>query len=256
MEIKNEFDRLVTSINLTQEEDYDCTLSNVWSYRKSTDFRDGIILKFGNMCNGFPFEIEGTHFFNSESAYVAGAYANDNQECIHIQNLISNEVNGQKCKRVYRRLPEYTQHMRKDFYTYNVQWMLFVLWQKCQQNSEFASLLKWIPIDAHIIENTSYHNGDTATFWGAMNKEQMAARERIEDEVAKNQTFKYKYQLSHAQMLASNTINNIGSFVGTNVMGKIIKLCSLSLIYNQTPPIDYELLEEKKLFMLGTPLKF
>ncbi len=249
--VKNEFSRLVASINLTQEENYDCTQLNVWSYRKATDIRDGIHIKFGNMCNGFPFQIDGIPFFNSECAYVAGAYAREDAENVKIQRLISQEKNGQKCKRVYRRLPEFTHYMRDDFYTYNIQWMLYVLWQKCQQNSDFADLVKQIPIDAHIVENTSLHHGETATFWGAKNRELMIARGQIEDEAERNQYYRYKYQLAEVQMLATNAVNNIGCFAGKNVMGKIIKICQLSLYYNQEPPIDYSLLIAKGVTICG-----
>jgi hypothetical protein len=57
-------------------------------------------------------------------------------------------------------------------------------------------------------------------------------------------------------MLAAYKINDIGRFKGKNVMGKIIKICSLSLYYSQEPPIDYDLLSEKKLFLLGNHMKF
>ena len=50
-----EFDKLISSICLLQDEDYDCTDLNVWSYRKGGDCWDGVSLKYGNMCNGFPF---------------------------------------------------------------------------------------------------------------------------------------------------------------------------------------------------------
>ena len=255
-EVKNEFNSLVGSINLTQEEDYDCTKSNVWSYRKSTDVREGVNIKLGNMCNGFPFDIEGIPFVNSECAYIAGVYAHPDPDCVKIQGLISSEINGQRCKRIYRRLPEFTQHAREDFYSYNVQWMLFVIWQKSLKNKDFAELLKKIPIDAHVVENTSLHHGETATFWGAKNMKLMSARKEIERIVSESQYFRYKYQLTEAQMLASNSVNDIGHFIGKNVMGKIIKMCSLSLIYGQEPPIRHSLLHEKELMLGGNRIDF
>ena len=68
-EKQQEFNRLAGTIDLLQDEVYDCTTLNVWSYRKGTDVRNGIPLKFGNMCNGFPFSINGVRFHNSEIAY-------------------------------------------------------------------------------------------------------------------------------------------------------------------------------------------
>jgi hypothetical protein len=116
---RQEFQNLMETINLQQDEVYDCTLLNVWSYRKATDISDGVQLKFGNMVNGFPFELGGVPFYNSECAYIAGAYAGQDDDSIRIQKLIINERNGMKCKRIYRNLSEFTRFQRKDFYSFN-----------------------------------------------------------------------------------------------------------------------------------------
>jgi hypothetical protein len=250
-ERKLEFDRLIGTIDLLQYEDYDCTDLNIWSYRKGTDCRDGMNLKFGNMCNGFPFSFGGESFANSECVYIVGAYASNTPDCIRIQKLIATERYGQVCKRKYRLLPEYTRFMRKDFYEYNVQYMMFVVWMKATMNKPFGDLLRNIPLDAHIVENTTLHKGPTSVFWGAKNKELMAAREIVENEIDGSSLYKFKYQKDEAKMLAANSINDIGHFVGKNVMGKIIKMCSLSLIYNAVPPIDMDLLRQKELYICG-----
>lgn len=249
-----EFEELINSINLLQDEDYDCTRINVWSYRKGGDSRDGVSLKYGNMCNGFPFALGSLNFANSECAYIAGAYASNDPDSIRIQKMISEENNGQKCKRIYRLLPEYTKFIRKDFYDYNVQYMMLVVWKKATLNKSFGDLLRNNPVDAHVVENTTLHRGSTAVFWGAKNKELMAAREVVENEIENSGRYRFKYQREQAKMLATNSINNVGHFVGKNVMGKIIKLCSLSLIYNAVPPIDYDLLRRKELYFCGRPL--
>jgi len=254
---ESEFRKLIESINLLKEESYDCTIQNVWSYRGSKDIRQNLSIKFGNMCNGFPFEIaRGEMVFNSECAYIAGAYSTDNERSIEIQRAILAERNGMKCKRIYRNRKDIVCSMRDDFFEYNVQWMTYVLWVKSVNNKDFGNLLKRIPIDAHIVENTSKHKGKTATFWGAKNPDLMKARAVAEEKVSKNGFYKSKAALEHAQMLASNSINNIGRFEGVNCMGKIIKLMSLSLIYGIEPPINYAFLESKKLFLVGKPIMF
>jgi hypothetical protein len=256
-ERKSEFRKLSESINLLKEESYDCTELNVWSYRSSKDVRQNLNIKLGNMCNGFPFEIaNGVSVFNSECAYIAGAYANSDGKSVKIQKAILEERNGMKCKRIYRNRKDLVCYMRDDFYEFNVQWMYYVLWIKSVKNKDFGNLLKSIPRDAHIVENTSKHKGKTSTFWGAKNQELMKARVVAEEKVKKNGVFKTNAALDHAQMLASNSINNIGQFEGVNCMGKIIKLMSLSLIYGQEPPIDFDLLESKRLFLLGCPIVF
>jgi hypothetical protein len=256
-ERKSAFRKLVESINLLKEESYDCTKLNVWSYRSSKDIRQNLNIKLGNMCNGFPFEIaEGISVFNSECAYIAGAYANNDDKSIEIQKAILEERNGMKCKRIYRNRKDLVCHMRDDFYEYNVQWMSYVLWLKSFRNKDFGNLLKNIPVDAHIVENTSKHKGRTATFWGAKNHDLMNARIKAEEKIIKGKAFRFKKDLKQAQMLVANSVNDIGRFEGVNCMGKIIKLMSLSLIYGQNPPIDYDLLESKKLFLLGSPVVF
>jgi hypothetical protein len=252
---KEEFDRLVTLIDLDRTEDYDCSSLNVWSYRKAFDVREGLSLRLGNMANGFPFTVEGVPFINSECAYIAGAYASADDDSSRIQKMISAETNGQKAKRIYRHRPEFTSIMRDDFHSYNVQWMLHVIWQKCLFNKDFARLLIRLPIDSVLAENTSLHHGETATFWGVKNKELMAARKAEETKVTQNNTFRYKKDLEFAQMLAANKVNGIGHFTGINTMGKILKLCSLSLIYGQKPPIDLDLLVSKELYLLGKKIK-
>jgi hypothetical protein len=253
----SEFRKLVESINLMKEESYDCTKLNVWSYRSSKDVRQNLNIKFGNMCNGFPFEIAtGVSVFNSECAYIAGAYANGDDKSKEIQKAIFEERNGMKCKRIYRNRKDIVCHMRDDFFEYNVLWMSYILWVKSVRNKDFGNLLKSIPLDAHIVENTSKHKGKTSIFWGAKNQELMNARAIAEEKVKKNGVFKTKAALEHSQMLTSNSINNIGRFEGVNCMGKIIKLMSISLIYGQEPPIDYEMLKSKQLYMLGRSIAF
>jgi hypothetical protein len=255
-EQKVEFKKLIETINLRQDEAYDCTRLNVWSYRRAKDVRDGINIKFGNMVKGFPLEVGGVIFNHSEGAYIAGLYASNDQDSIRIQALLSTDRKGLWCKKTYRNKTKYTQFGRKDFYDYNVQWMMYVLWMKSIQNENFGNLLRSLPVDCHTVENTSHHYGETATFWGAKNIPLKLARKAKEKEIKENEVFRTKVEREEAQMLAVNAINDIGVFEGKNVMGKIIKIMSLSLLYGQSPSIDYNLLEEKTLFMHGKPIEF
>ncbi len=252
----NEWRNLSETIYLNQDEDYDCGSLNVWSYRNAPDIREGINIKFGNMCGGFPFVLNGVPFNHSEGAYIAGAYSCNNADCIRIQNELSLDPHGYLCKKKYRRQPEFTKHIRKDWYTYNVQWMMYVIWQKCLYNNDFALLMKKIPVDAHIVENTSWLHGSTTTFWGAKNKDLRAAREAVQSIVHKYGNFKTNKAREYAKMLEANDVNKIGHFIGKNVMGKIIKICSLALYYESEPPIDNELLENKQLYLVGKRLNF
>lgn len=249
-----EFQNRINKIDLFKDEDYDCSKLNVWSFRKKEDVKNGINIKFGNMVNGFPFTVAGVRFSNSEMAYIAGAFADDDTESVSIQNMVASTTNGLKGKRIFRNRP-YSEHIREDFYTYNVQWMMYVVWQKCIQSSEFAELLMQIPVDAVVVENSSFHRGETSTFWGAKNQELKVAG-KIAEAAVRKESFRFKKDYKHAQMMARMDLSNVGHFVGKNVMGKIIKMCSLCLIYEQELKIDYELLRSKKLFWMGKPMDF
>lgn len=249
-----EFQHQISKIDLLKDEDYDCSKSNVWSFRKKEDIRNGINIKFGNMVNGFPFTVAGVRFSNSEMAYIAGAFAADDTKSVSIQSKVAAFTNGLKGKRTFRNSP-YSKHIREDFHTYNVQWMMYVVWQKCIQCREFAELLRQIPIDAVVVENSSFHRGETATFWGAKNQELKVAG-KVAEAAVRKESFRFKKDYVEAQMMARMELSDVGHFVGKNVMGKIIKMCSLCLIYEQELNIDYDLLRSKKLSWFGKPLDF
>lgn len=255
-EKSQEFKNLIETIDLSQNETYDCEHSNVWSYRQAGDIRDGVNIRFGNMVNGFPLTVGGVMFNHSEAAYIAGFYASNDKESSDIHGLLSKDRNGLWCKKTYRNKQKYTQFGRQDFYNYNVQWMMYVLWMKSIQNELFANLLRRLPTDCHVVENTSYHKGETATYWGAKNPLLESERKNKKKEVEKNGVFRTQKALTEAQMTAANSINDIGVFEGKNVMGKIIKIMSLSLLYGQEPKIDYDLLESKELYIDGKRIEF
>ena len=251
----DEYNRLVNSINLYQNEEYDCSSSNVWSFQKSTDVRDGINIRFGNMCGGFPFKINGVMFNHSEGSYIAGGYALNNPDCIRIQKELAINDNGLFAKKNYRNNPDYTQHFRDDFHSFNVEWMKYVVWQKSIQNERFTNLLRKLPLDAHLVENSTMIHGDTREFWGALNSMIVKARKEAEKKVKYYKDNNLKGAPFNSKTAARNSINNIGHFTGKNVMGKIIKLCSLALIYGQEPTIDIDLLRSKELYLLGEQVK-
>jgi len=242
-------------IDLFKEEIYDTTKINCWSFRKSDDERENIQIPLGNMCKGYPFNISNYPFSNSESAYIAGMFSNDTEEHKSIQIELQNEENGYAAKKTIRR--KYESKKRSDWNEFNVQWMLYVAWQKCLTNVDFRKLLsEEILADAEIIENSTRQNGETATFWGAKNIELEDSRDIIEKFVKYNNPYANAKELEQITMIERNKINTIGSFKGVNCMGKILKLCQMALITNSEPPIDYELLITKKIHLLGELLTF
>lgn len=83
----------------------------------------------------------------------------------------------------------------------------------------------------------------------------MDVRKEVSESISRNRVFRHQHQSEETQMLVTNKINNVGQFSGKNVVGKIIKVCSLSLMYIQGHRliIGFYL---KELFLWIIPLDF
>ena len=235
-------------IELGKVEAYDASQLNCWPFRKSTDIRDNITLSLGNLCKGYPFSLCGKNFHNSESAYLVGEFSQNTAQDAAIQQSLMNETNAFIAKKVIKKKNE--SLVRTDWEGIRLQWMLYVVWQKCIGNTDFRNLLLSIPKDAVIIEDSTNNHGATSSVWGAKNKER-------KKELCKQyaNTMKKK-DLDRLVTVECNKINNIGVFTGENNMGKILKMCQLALIYKVASPIDYAFLAEKKIYLLGELLTF
>ena len=144
-------------------------------------------------------------------------------------------------------------------------WMLYVIWAKCRGNKDFADKLKSIPRDAIIMENsTTIHEG-TSLYWGSKNTELEEAREKVArytelqymKKVRNGKIKKNQSELDAAMQAAKNEIHYIGTFSnGHNLMGKILKMCQMALLDEAEPPINYELLRQKRIYLFGDLLTF
>ena len=63
-------------------------------------------------------------------------------------------------------------------------------------------------------------------------------------------------ELANKKNEERNKIKYIGSYVGVNCMGKILKMCQLALINGTEPNIDYDLLRSKQIYLFGKLLTF
>lgn len=242
-------------IDLFKAEVYDAEAVKTWSFCKSEDVREGIANILGNMCQGFPFIIEGEEWLTSESAYIAGMFSNEGEQYLTIQRELQAEGNGYAAKKEIRHKYE-DDYKRSDWTQFNVQWMLYVVWQKCKTNKTFAELLLSVPKDAVIIENSTAQKGPTSGFWGAKNELLKSKRDIIEQDIEFRLFDKSAKEISQRQMLERNKVNNIGQWEGVNCMGKILKVCQLSLLSGTEPRIDYDLLRSKQIFILGKLMRF
>lgn len=232
-------------------EKYDGELIEVRSFRHNYDIIEDSTFNVGNMCAGYPFTINGETFNNSEAAYIAGIYSNDNAEHNRIQKLLQENNDGYRAKKEFRH-KRYDHIVRKDWEDFNVEWMKYVVWQKCKTNAGFAEKLKSIPLTAMVVENSTGMTGKTAQFWGCFNED----LERLRN--AKDKQYKMEHPKAKKEEVNAerNRWNNYGTWEGTNTMGKIIKACSICLLKGTELPIDYALLNGKDIYLLGKKLKF
>lgn len=250
----------ISSIDLFKPEHYDTSKVATWDFRKSDDERDEMPNNLGNMCKGYEFDVFGIHFLYSEAAYICGLFSDNSKEHINIQKELIAEPSGYNTKKVIRR--KYEHLGRKDWEQFNVQWMIYVVWHKISQNKAFSDLLKRIPSNCIIIENSTHqrpkkNEKDTSVFWGAKNFVLKEKRDIIEkNTVIQNHTIKAKKKLANLKMQARNSISNFGTWEGVNCMGKILTICKHCIENGTKPPIDYELLRSKKIYLLGDLLTF
>ena len=215
--------------------------------------RDGISLSLGNLCKGYPFCLNGHTFRTSEAAYLCGEFSNTPRNK-SIQYSLIEESNAFLAKKVIKR--KNIEYVRKDWEEIRLQWMLYVVWQKCIGSVDFRNLLLSIPDDAVIIEDSTANHGATSSVWGAKNKELRQVRRQKKKELCALYPTMKKKDLNLLISEECNKINDIGCFIGENNMGKVLMLCRIALQNNIVPPIDFELLRAKKIYLFGELLTF
>lgn len=236
-----------------REEAYDASSQICYAFRRGTDERNGIVLSLGNMVSGYPFLLNGVRFHNSECAYIAGAFSNGTDGHLGLQKRFAECTNGFMAKKAIRKPHE--AEKRADWDSFNVQWMLYCVWMKCLGNGDFRKVLLSLPVDAVIIEDSTFQAGVTATVWGTRNAELKRRLNQLKKDLkAKGMTkVAIKRELDGKRLGEWATI---GVFRGKNVMGKILMACRDALRNGSEPQIDYTLLREKKINLLGHLLTF
>ena len=123
------------AIVLDRMEAYDASVLNCYAFRRGTDMVDGLSLALGNMVSGFPFDLGGVKFQNSECAYIAGMFSRDSKKHEKLQRALLEETNGFMAKKKIRKRNE--EWKRKDWEEFNVNWMMYVVWEKVKGNENF-----------------------------------------------------------------------------------------------------------------------
>lgn len=221
----------------------------VWCFKKVTDIVEGIEMRLSNMAGGYAFEFAGVNWPSSEQLYLAGEFTDPN-----IQQELLSQTSGYAAKRFIK--SKYKKQVRADFPTFRLQWMLWVVWQKCLGNADFRAKLLSIPEDVILVEETTLDTGGTATVWGCKNKELIAYRKQLSERIKRNSTNLTKKALDLHINIETNKVRKIGVFEGQNNIGKILMICRRSLLEGTEPPIDRALLNSANITILGKRITF
>lgn len=250
MEYHSIFDGYV----LGRAEEYDTSKLRCWSFKKVTDIVHGVECRFSNMAGGFPFEFGGSVWQNSEVLYLCGEFSNDTERHRQIQKLLLTAKSGFAAKRFYKNPNK--QFVREDFANFRLQWMLFVVWQKCKGNADFRNRLLQVPDGVVIIEDTTTDRNDTAEVWGCKNKELLQLRKSLlpSFEADAMTVTSKKKDMERIVNVKWNEVST-GTFRGQNNMGKILMMCRKAIKFGVEPPIDYDLLERSNIYIFGEKVK-
>ena len=199
---------------------YDMEKYQCVAFRSKGDLWKTYNVDLGNMNGGYSYMMNGILFPSSEHAYIFGLFSNNTEEHKTIQEELLDEPSGYNAKRGIRR--KYNGIGRQDWNSFNVEWMLYVVWQKALNNQEFRNILMALPQGVHIIEDVSFKPQDDrgADYWGARN-----LKKKEFGKLAKS----YAKSLELDTKVATNEVEdkllwdycNVGTYEGYNVMGKI-----------------------------------
>ncbi len=238
---------------LGREEVYTAS-SQVWAFHKNNDIIEGINVKLSNMFSGFPFTVNGLEWQDSEKLYLCGEYSNNTEEHNQIQQELMAYKSGYAAKRFGKN--KHKKQVRADFAEFRIQWMLWVVWQKCKGNTDFRNLLLSLPDDVILVENTTTDNGGTAEIWGCKNKELVKVRKELEEKLTAENAGLTKKALEALLAVEINKVRNIGEWRGQNNIGKILMICRQAIKEGTEPTIDYALLRNKNIYICGKLMTF
>ena len=231
---------------------------NCLSFAKASDMVNGINVRLSNMAGGYPFSFGGVTWHDSETLYLCGEFSDSSEKHLLVQEDMQRQTSGFAAKRFIKK--RNSNLIRQDFADFRIQWMLYVVWQKCMGNADFANLLLKLPHDAIIIEDTTKQHGDTKEVWGCTNTELAIRRAELKKKVtrqAKTDNPKIsKVALKRLVNMEICKVNSFGEFVGQNNLGKILMICRNCLSCGMEPQIDYALLESKDIHILGKRISF
>ena len=242
-----------SDIVLGREEVYKAS-PRIWSFKYADDIVNGITLSLSNMVSGYPFECGGYQWRDSERLYLCGEFSTGTEQDCRIQQKLVEAKSGYAAKR-FVKTPN-KRFARADFGEFRLQWMLYVVWQKCQGNADFRKLLMQVPDDVILVENTTTDNQGSADVWGCRNKELVSFRDALAAEITEANPNMKKKDLKHLINVETNKVSNIGEWRGQNNIGKILMICRDCIKEGKQPVIDTDLLRDAQIHILGKLFQF
>lgn len=237
---------------LGREEVYKAS-PRIWSFKYTYDIVNGMNLNLSNMVSAYPFECGGYLWKDSERLYLCGEFSENTERHNEIQQRLVKSVSGYAAKRFVKSPNK--RLVRSDFASFRLQWMLYVVWQKCKGNADFRKLLMQVPSDVVLVENTTDDKGGSAEIWGCRNRELVDYRESLAAEIKKANPTMKKKDLEHLINVETNKVNSIGEWRGQNSIGKILMICRDCIIKGTEPVIDYDLLRNAQIHIFGKPIQ-
>jgi len=243
----------ISNLVLGREEVYKAS-PRIWSFKFTDDVVNGINLNLSNMVSAYPFEFGGYQWKDSERLYLCGEFSEDTVRHNEIQQQLVKSVSGYAAKRFVKSPNK--RFVRADFTSFRLQWMLYVVWQKCKGNADFRKLLMQVPNDVVLVENTTTDKGGSAEIWGCRNAELVDYRSSLATEITRANPTMKKKDLKRLINVETNKVNSIGEWRGQNNIGKILMICRDCIIKGTEPVIDYDLLRNAHIHIFGKPLQF
>lgn len=243
----------MNNIVLGREETYEVS-PQVWTYDLLKTVVNGIHLNLCNTAEGFPFDFCGHSFTESIRLFMCGQWSNNTEEHLRIQNSIMQEQSSWACYRFVTALN--SRNIRNDFPTFQLQWMLFVTWQKCKGNADFRHLLLCIPRDITLIRDKTEDHSQSATLWGCRNMERHNREKRLWKDFSCRGDDQDPKEWRQKLNREREKLKNIGEWKGQNNMGKILMICRDCLIEGTEPSIYYDLLRQSDIYLFGKLLTF
>ena len=232
---------------------YDVEKYVCMAFRRGYDRWKDKLIPLGNMNGGYPFELNGFKFPTSENAYICGLFSNNTPEHQAIQKVLLSETNGYLAKKKIRAYNE--DKGRSDWESFNVDWMIYVVWMKAKLNKDFQKILLSLPENVMLIEDVSFKHApkdgvDKNLVWGCCNDDKKMFGKLVK-KYAKTKTFKSKAAKNNLVNQYLWDFCNFGTYYGRNLMGKILTIITDCLRNGTQPPIDYNLLKNKQIYLLG-----